>query len=159
MRTEGRSEGQSQDVDLGFFVCLFPPRSSHSPVLADLSRLRPGLFTTSTVFAAAVLPSPVTRPLTCCRLALVAASLSVPLSVIHASVSRESRRTEPCRCLGRTAGVFLAQERSQQELHAAVRRCFALVNSSLSEGMSAAILEVNIRWTFSAQLCCFFSSS
>ncbi|XP_075903339.1 glycosyltransferase 1 domain-containing protein 1 isoform X1 [Nelusetta ayraudi] len=41
----------------------------------------------------------------------------------------------------RTAGVFLAQERSQQELHAAVRRCFALVNSSVSEGMSAAILE------------------
>lgn len=41
----------------------------------------------------------------------------------------------------RTAGVFLAQERSQQELHAAIKRCFAVVNSSLSEGMSAAILE------------------
>uniref|UniRef100_A0A8P4G7E9 Glycosyltransferase 1 domain containing 1 n=1 Tax=Dicentrarchus labrax TaxID=13489 RepID=A0A8P4G7E9_DICLA len=41
----------------------------------------------------------------------------------------------------RTAGVFLAQERSQQELHAAVKRCFAVVNSSVSEGMSAAILE------------------
>lgn len=41
----------------------------------------------------------------------------------------------------RTAGVFLAQERSQQELHAAMKRCFALVNSSVSEGMSAAILE------------------
>lgn len=41
----------------------------------------------------------------------------------------------------RTAGVFLAQERSQQELHAAMKRCFALVNSSISEGMSAAILE------------------
>lgn len=79
----------------------------------------------------------------------------MPLSVIHASVSRESRRTEPCRCLGRTAGVFLAQERSQQELHAAVRRCFALVNSSVSEGMSAAILEVNICRTFSAQVCLF----
>ncbi|XP_051277653.1 glycosyltransferase 1 domain-containing protein 1 isoform X4 [Dicentrarchus labrax] len=39
------------------------------------------------------------------------------------------------------AGVFLAQERSQQELHAAVKRCFAVVNSSVSEGMSAAILE------------------
>lgn len=39
------------------------------------------------------------------------------------------------------AGVFLAQERSQQELHAAMKRCFALVNSSISEGMSAAILE------------------
>ncbi|KAM9360593.1 glycosyltransferase 1 domain-containing protein 1 [Symphorus nematophorus] len=41
----------------------------------------------------------------------------------------------------RTAGVFLAQERSQQELHAAMKRCFAVVNSSVSEGMSAAILE------------------
>ncbi|KAF3696047.1 Glycosyltransferase 1 domain-containing protein 1 [Channa argus] len=41
----------------------------------------------------------------------------------------------------RTAGVFLAQERSQQELHAAMKRCFAVVNSSISEGMSAAILE------------------
>ncbi|KAK2837576.1 hypothetical protein Q5P01_014788 [Channa striata] len=40
-----------------------------------------------------------------------------------------------------TAGVFLAQERSQQELHAAMKRCFAVVNSSISEGMSAAILE------------------
>lgn len=41
----------------------------------------------------------------------------------------------------RTAGVFLAQERSQQELHAAMKRSFAVVNSSVSEGMSAAILE------------------
>ncbi|KAM9858857.1 glycosyltransferase 1 domain-containing protein 1 [Aulostomus maculatus] len=41
----------------------------------------------------------------------------------------------------RTAGVFLAQERSQQELHAAMKCCFAMVNSSISEGMSAAILE------------------
>uniref|UniRef100_A0A3Q3NCR9 Glycosyltransferase 1 domain containing 1 n=1 Tax=Labrus bergylta TaxID=56723 RepID=A0A3Q3NCR9_9LABR len=41
----------------------------------------------------------------------------------------------------RTAGVFLAQERSQQELHAAMKRCSAVVNSSVSEGMSAAILE------------------
>ncbi|KAJ7994153.1 hypothetical protein DPEC_G00262950 [Dallia pectoralis] len=41
----------------------------------------------------------------------------------------------------RSAGVYLAQERSQEELHAAIRKSFALVNSSLSEGMSAAILE------------------
>ncbi|KAG7489410.1 hypothetical protein JOB18_011599 [Solea senegalensis] len=40
-----------------------------------------------------------------------------------------------------TAGVFLARERSQQELHAAMKRCFAIVNSSASEGMSATILE------------------
>ncbi|XP_044051674.1 glycosyltransferase 1 domain-containing protein 1 isoform X1 [Siniperca chuatsi] len=62
-------------------------------------------------------------------------------SIIHASVSPESRRTELCHCFCRTAGVFLAQEKSQQELHAAMKRCFAVVNSSVSEGMSAAILE------------------
>lgn len=70
-----------------------------------------------------------------------ALSLSLPFSIIHASVSPESRRTELCHCFCRTAGVFLAQERSQQELHAAMKRCFAVVNSSVSEGMSAAILE------------------
>nr|XP_023682786.1 glycosyltransferase 1 domain-containing protein 1 isoform X2 [Paramormyrops kingsleyae] len=43
--------------------------------------------------------------------------------------------------LRRSTGVFLAEERSQEELHAALRRSFALVNSSVSEGMSAAILE------------------
>ncbi|CAB1321855.1 unnamed protein product, partial [Coregonus sp. 'balchen'] len=41
----------------------------------------------------------------------------------------------------RLAGVYLAQEMSQEELHAAMRRSAALVNSSVSEGMSAAILE------------------
>ncbi|KAG7480658.1 hypothetical protein MATL_G00058570 [Megalops atlanticus] len=41
----------------------------------------------------------------------------------------------------RAKGVFLAPERSQEELHAALKRSFALVNSSISEGMSAAILE------------------
>ncbi|XP_061672101.1 glycosyltransferase 1 domain-containing protein 1 isoform X2 [Syngnathoides biaculeatus] len=41
----------------------------------------------------------------------------------------------------RTPGVFLARERGQPELHAAMKRCFAVVNSSISEGMSAAILE------------------
>ncbi|XP_018587255.2 glycosyltransferase 1 domain-containing protein 1 [Scleropages formosus] len=43
--------------------------------------------------------------------------------------------------LRRAAGVFLAPERSREELHAALQRSFALVNSSISEGMSAAILE------------------
>lgn len=38
--------------------------------------------------------------------------------------------------------MFLAAERSQEELHAAMRKSFAVVNSSVSEGMSAAILEV-----------------
>ncbi|MGH0133469.1 UNVERIFIED_CONTAM: hypothetical protein FKN15_069441 [Acipenser sinensis] len=41
----------------------------------------------------------------------------------------------------RARGVFLAPERPQEELHAAMRRSFALVNSSVSEGMSAAVLE------------------
>ncbi|NXP42332.1 GL1D1 protein, partial [Leiothrix lutea] len=38
-------------------------------------------------------------------------------------------------------GVHVLQELPQEELHAAVRACFALVNTSTSEGMSAAILE------------------
>lgn len=42
----------------------------------------------------------------------------------------------------RAPGVHVLQELPQEELHAAVRRSFAVVNSSLSEGMSAAILEV-----------------
>ncbi|KAK9970376.1 hypothetical protein ABG768_026323 [Culter alburnus] len=41
----------------------------------------------------------------------------------------------------RSVGVFLAADLSQEELHAAMQKSFALVNSSLSEGMSAAILE------------------
>ncbi|XP_035235897.1 glycosyltransferase 1 domain-containing protein 1 isoform X1 [Anguilla anguilla] len=41
----------------------------------------------------------------------------------------------------RARGVYLTTERSQEELHAALKMCFALVNSSVSEGMSAAILE------------------
>ncbi|XP_033374184.1 glycosyltransferase 1 domain-containing protein 1 isoform X3 [Parus major] len=41
----------------------------------------------------------------------------------------------------RLPGVHVLQELPQQELHAAVRRSFAVVNSSMSEGMSAAILE------------------
>ncbi len=42
----------------------------------------------------------------------------------------------------RTVGVYLAADLSQEELHAVMEKSFALVNSSLSEGMSAAILEV-----------------
>ncbi|NXP67520.1 GL1D1 protein, partial [Chloropsis cyanopogon] len=41
----------------------------------------------------------------------------------------------------RAPGVHVLQELPQEELHAALRRCWALVNSSISEGMSAAILE------------------
>ncbi|KAK2898862.1 hypothetical protein Q8A67_010280 [Cirrhinus molitorella] len=41
----------------------------------------------------------------------------------------------------RSVGVYLAADLSQEELHAAMQKSFALVNSSLSEGMSAAILE------------------
>lgn len=42
----------------------------------------------------------------------------------------------------RAPGVHLLQDMPQDDLHAAMRRCFAVVNSSISEGMSAAILEV-----------------
>lgn len=41
----------------------------------------------------------------------------------------------------RSVGVFLADELCKEELHAAMQKSFTLVNSSLSEGMSAAILE------------------
>ncbi|XP_061866005.1 glycosyltransferase 1 domain-containing protein 1 isoform X1 [Colius striatus] len=41
----------------------------------------------------------------------------------------------------RAPGVYLLQEMPQGDLHAAMKRCFAVVNSSISEGMSAAILE------------------
>ncbi|NXU11563.1 GL1D1 protein, partial [Pardalotus punctatus] len=41
----------------------------------------------------------------------------------------------------RAPGVHVLPELPQDELHAAVRRSFAVVNSSISEGMSAAILE------------------
>lgn len=54
----------------------------------------------------------------------------------------ELSSTSWCVSAHRSAGVFLAAERSQEELHAAMRRSFAVVNSSVSEGMSAAILEV-----------------
>ncbi|NXG64425.1 GL1D1 protein, partial [Hemiprocne comata] len=43
--------------------------------------------------------------------------------------------------ISRSPGVHLLQEMPQDDLHAAMKRCFAVVNSSVSEGMSAAILE------------------
>ncbi|XP_063081544.1 glycosyltransferase 1 domain-containing protein 1 isoform X3 [Cavia porcellus] len=45
----------------------------------------------------------------------------------------------------RAHGVRLLGEMPQGDLHAALKRCSALVNSSVSEGMSAAILEEFIR--------------
>ncbi|XP_066116927.1 glycosyltransferase 1 domain-containing protein 1 isoform X2 [Saccopteryx bilineata] len=41
----------------------------------------------------------------------------------------------------RAAGVRLLPEMPQEDLHAVIQNCFALVNTSVSEGMSAAILE------------------
>ncbi|NWY38104.1 GL1D1 protein, partial [Sylvia atricapilla] len=46
-----------------------------------------------------------------------------------------------CVCVCRAPGVHVLQELPQEELHAALRACCALVNTSTSEGMSAAILE------------------
>ena len=43
-----------------------------------------------------------------------------------------------------SAGVRLVREMPQDDLHAALKHCVALVNSSVSEGMSAAILEVTV---------------
>lgn len=48
--------------------------------------------------------------------------------------------------ISRAPGVHLLQEMPQDDLHAAMKRCFAVVNSSISEGMSAAILEVIASW-------------
>ncbi|XP_034068624.1 glycosyltransferase 1 domain-containing protein 1 isoform X2 [Gymnodraco acuticeps] len=117
-------------VEVEAVVKSFSPRAFSTTKLCgrklpSLVRSSPGL-SVHVPYSAAVFP---------------ALSLSLPFSIIHASVSPESRRTELCRCFCRAAGVFLAQERSQQELHAAMKRCFAVVNSSVSEGMSAAILE------------------
>ncbi|KAM9097950.1 glycosyltransferase 1 domain-containing protein 1 isoform 5-T5 [Sarcophilus harrisii] len=41
----------------------------------------------------------------------------------------------------RAAGVQLMGEMPSEDLHAVVKNCFAVVNSSISEGMSAAVLE------------------
>ncbi|KAM9747329.1 glycosyltransferase 1 domain-containing protein 1 isoform 2-T2 [Dama dama] len=41
----------------------------------------------------------------------------------------------------RTPGIRLIREMAQEDLHAVMKNCFAVVNSSVSEGMSAAILE------------------
>uniref|UniRef100_H9GTY8 Glycosyl transferase family 1 domain-containing protein n=1 Tax=Anolis carolinensis TaxID=28377 RepID=H9GTY8_ANOCA len=43
--------------------------------------------------------------------------------------------------ISRADGVHLLKEIPQEDLHAAVKKCFAVVNSSISEGMSAALLE------------------
>uniref|UniRef100_A0A8D2Q4M6 Glycosyltransferase 1 domain containing 1 n=1 Tax=Varanus komodoensis TaxID=61221 RepID=A0A8D2Q4M6_VARKO len=43
--------------------------------------------------------------------------------------------------LARADGVHLLREIPQKDLHAVVKKSFAVVNSSISEGMSAAILE------------------
>ncbi|XP_029618587.1 glycosyltransferase 1 domain-containing protein 1 isoform X2 [Salmo trutta] len=66
---------------------------------------------------------------------------AISKSCVRPVVSPVSRRVLLLLCFSRSAGVYLAQERSQEELHAAMRRSAALVNSSVSEGMSAAILE------------------
>ncbi|NXA37435.1 GL1D1 protein, partial [Eudromia elegans] len=64
----------------------------------------------------------------------------VHLGIIGPAVS--SSKCPNCVCfISRAPGVHLLQEMSQDDVHAAVKRCFAVVNSSISEGMSAAILE------------------
>ncbi|XP_042525267.1 glycosyltransferase 1 domain-containing protein 1 isoform X1 [Dipodomys spectabilis] len=64
----------------------------------------------------------------------------VYLVIVGPEVDPEFTREVKAR-VKRTSGVRLVGEMSQGDLHAAMKNCFALVNSSLSEGMSAAILE------------------
>ncbi|KAM4827227.1 glycosyltransferase 1 domain-containing protein 1 [Thomomys bottae] len=62
------------------------------------------------------------------------------LVIVGPEVDPEFTREVKAR-VKRAPGVRLAREMSQGDLHAAMKNCFALVNSSVSEGMSAAILE------------------
>ncbi|XP_069894072.1 glycosyltransferase 1 domain-containing protein 1-like, partial [Dipodomys merriami] len=64
----------------------------------------------------------------------------VYLVIVGPEVDPEFTREVKAR-VKRASGVRLVGEMSQGDLHAAMKNCFALVNSSLSEGMSAAILE------------------
>ncbi|NXX47158.1 GL1D1 protein, partial [Tricholaema leucomelas] len=66
---------------------------------------------------------------------------SVHLGTIGPAVKRFLRCPICVHFISRAPGVHLLQEMPQDDLHAAVKRCFAVVNSSISEGMSAAILE------------------
>uniref|UniRef100_A0A672S621 Glycosyltransferase 1 domain containing 1 n=1 Tax=Sinocyclocheilus grahami TaxID=75366 RepID=A0A672S621_SINGR len=59
-----------------------------------------------------------------------------PLVVLIIIVPKVSKKYIPI-----FTKLYLAADLSQEELHAAMQKSFALVNSSLSEGMSAAILE------------------
>uniref|UniRef100_A0A8C0B7B9 Glycosyltransferase 1 domain containing 1 n=1 Tax=Buteo japonicus TaxID=224669 RepID=A0A8C0B7B9_9AVES len=67
---------------------------------------------------------------------------SVHLGIIGPAVKHVLRRCHICvHFISRAPGVHLLQDMPQDDLHAAMKRCFAVVNSSISEGMSAAILE------------------
>ncbi|NWW40028.1 GL1D1 protein, partial [Panurus biarmicus] len=60
---------------------------------------------------------------------------------VHLGIIGPAGVTLGVHLLRRAPGVHVLQELPQEQLHAAVRSSFALVNSSISEGMSAAILE------------------
>ncbi|XP_004709802.1 glycosyltransferase 1 domain-containing protein 1 [Echinops telfairi] len=65
---------------------------------------------------------------------------SVYLVIVGPEVDPEFTRDAKAK-VQRSPGVRLAGEMSQADLHAVVKNCFAVVNSSVSEGMSAALLE------------------
>ncbi|KAG8515019.1 Glycosyltransferase 1 domain-containing protein 1 [Galemys pyrenaicus] len=65
---------------------------------------------------------------------------SVYLVIVGPEIDPVFARTVKAK-VERSAGVRLVGETAQADLHAVVKNCFALVNSSVSEGMSAAILE------------------
>ncbi|NXG46541.1 GL1D1 protein, partial [Psilopogon haemacephalus] len=66
---------------------------------------------------------------------------SVHLGIIGPTVKHFFRCPICVHFISRAPGVHLLPEMPRDDLHAAVKRCFAVVNSSISEGMSAAILE------------------
>ena len=89
-----------------------------------------------------------------------------PVSIVDINLSgtvSQAETTMPSLfCSFRAAGVRLIREMCQEDLHAVVKSCFALVNSSVSEGMSAAILEVGSAqmlrmgyWIILLSLLCF----
>uniref|UniRef100_A0A8C9ANS1 Glycosyltransferase 1 domain containing 1 n=1 Tax=Prolemur simus TaxID=1328070 RepID=A0A8C9ANS1_PROSS len=66
---------------------------------------------------------------------------SVYMVILPTHGGPECRPAPPAPCRFRAAGVRQMGEMAQEDLHAAMKSCFAVVNSSVSEGMSAAILE------------------
>ncbi|XP_077776972.1 glycosyltransferase 1 domain-containing protein 1 isoform X3 [Podarcis muralis] len=70
------------------------------------------------------------------HLIIIGPAVSFPVFFVDPLFAEEVKEK-----IKRADGVHLLQEISQEDLHALVKKCFAVVNSSISEGMSATILE------------------